>query len=77
VLQGRFFKHRAKAEGKKPTLRQVGELRAIVQSMGKTFVIAEPDSPAFDDLRMWLDELTWSIKHDPHISQDPVSRRPV
>lgn len=75
--RGRFFSVETKAEGKKPTLRQQGELERIAGAMGKTFVIAGVNSPVFDDLRCWLDELTLTVRHDPHIPPDQVARRAI
>ena len=75
--RGRFFMVEAKAEEKKPTLKQTIELNNAEAAMGKTFVMAGPQDPAFDDLVAWLDELTRTIPYDPHLTPDQVSRRPI
>jgi hypothetical protein len=75
--RGRFFEIETKAPGKKPTLRQQFELESIGRAMGKTFVITGTDSPVFDELRQWLDELTATVPHDPHIPRDQTNRRIV
>ena len=75
--RGRFFSIETKAAGKKPTLRQTGELAAIGAAMGKTFVIAGPEDPRIKELEAWLDELTESVPNDPHIPPDQVRRRPI
>lgn len=75
--RGRFFSVETKAPGKKPTLRQTVELEAIATAMGKTFVIAGTDSPVFEELRRWLDEITEAVPHAPHLPPDTVRRRPV
>jgi hypothetical protein len=75
--RGRFFSVETKAEGKKPTLRQQKELEAIAGAMGKTFVITGTDSPVFDDLRCWLDDLTLTVRHVADIPPDTVARRPI
>lgn len=73
--RGRFFIVETKAEGKKPTLRQTGELQNAERAMGKAFVMAGPQDPAFESLIRWLDELTMTVPYDPHISPDQVRRR--
>lgn len=75
--RGRFFSIETKAANKKPTLRQTEEIKNIELAMGKSFVISGEDSPVFAELREWLDILTQVITNDPHISPDPVSRRPL
>lgn len=75
--RGRFFGIEVKAEGKKPTLKQTGELQSMAAAMGKTFVIIGPDDPALGELTAWLDELTETIENDSHIPPDLVSRRPI
>ena len=75
--RGRFFSIETKAAGKKPTLRQTGELAAIGAAMGKTFVIAGPEDPRIEELEAWLDELKGTIADDPYISPDEVRRRPL
>jgi hypothetical protein len=75
--RGRFFSVETKAPGKKPTLRQQGELENIGLAMGQTFVIAGPESPVFDTLREWLDTLTIAVPDDPHLPPDQVNRRTV
>ena len=76
--RGRFFSIETKAAGKKPTLRQTGELTAIGRAMGKTFVIAGPDDPRMEELIAWLDEVTRDIPYDDtHIPPDEVHRRPI
>lgn len=75
--RGRFFAVETKAPGKKPTLRQTGELRDMERAMGRTFVIAGPNDIVLDELREWLDELTGTINDDPHLSPDQVRRRPI
>ena len=75
--RGRFFSIETKADGKKPTLRQVGELKSIAQAMGEVFVISGTDSPVFDDLRCWLDTTRQAVTDAPLVYTDPVNRRPV
>lgn len=75
--RGRFFAVETKAEGKKPTLRQTGDLQSIERAMGRTFVIIGTNSPVFDELTAWLDHLTETVPDDPHISPDTVARRPI
>ena len=75
--RGRFFEIETKAPGKKPTLRQQFEIESIAYAMGKTFVITGTDSPVFDELRQWLDELKTTVLHDPHIPPDATNRRSV
>ena len=73
--RGRFFEIETKAPGKKPTLRQQVELESIGRSMGKTFVITGTDSPVFEELRQWLDELEATVPYAPHIPPDATNRR--
>lgn len=75
--RGRFFAVEAKAEGKKPTLLQVGTINEIDYAMGMTFTIIGVASPVFGELRAWLDRTTKEIPHDPHLTPDPVQRRPI
>lgn len=75
--RGRFFAVETKAAGKKPTLRQTGELQKIERAMGKTFVIIGTDSPVFEELEVWLNFLTRTIRDDPHLTPDPVARRAI
>ena len=75
--RGKFFSVETKAEGKKPTLRQTEEIKHIEYAMGKAFVMSGEASPVFDELREWLDLLTTTVPHDPHISPDQVNRRPL
>lgn len=75
--RGSFFAVETKPEGKKPTLRQTGELQAMERSMGKTFVIIGMDSPVFEELEEWLDQLTADVPDDPHISPDQTARRAI
>lgn len=75
--RGQFFAIETKADGKKPTLRQTGELRSMEIAMARTFVIAGEQSPVFMELRLWLDMLRGTIAYDPHITPDQVNRRPV
>ena len=73
--RGRFFEVETKAPGKKPTLRQQVELESIGRAMGKTFVIIGTDSPVFEELRQWLDDLKATVDYDPHIPRDQTNRR--
>jgi hypothetical protein len=73
--RGRFFSVETKAEGKKPTLRQTGELNNIGRAMGKTFVLAGVDDPGFEALTDWLDYLTETIDDRPYLTSDSVRRR--
>ena len=75
--RGRFFSVETKADGKKPTLRQVGELQNIERAMGRSFVIIGTESLVFDELRQWLNALTEAIPDDPHLTPDPVRRTPI
>ena len=75
--RGRFFCIETKAEGKKPTLRQVTMLRDIGRAMGQTFVIAGVDSPVIEELREWLDQLTETIDDHTYLTPDPVRRRTI
>ena len=45
--------------------------------MGKTFVIIGMDSPVFEELEEWLDQLTADVPDDPHISPDQTARRAI
>jgi hypothetical protein len=73
--RGRFFEVETKAPGKKPTLRQQVELETIARAMGKTFVITGTDSPVFEELRQWMDDLKHTVPYDPHIPPDETNRR--
>lgn len=76
--RGRFFAVETKAAGKKPTLRQTGELQKIGRAMGRTFVlIGEDYSEEFMNLEIWLDSLTRTVRDDPCIPPDTVARRPI
>lgn len=75
--RGRFFEVETKAPDKKPTLRQQVELESIGRAMGKTFVIMGEDSPVFDELRQWLDEIKASVPYAPHIPSDQTNRRTI
>ena len=75
--RGSFFAIETKAKGKKPTLRQVGELHKIERAMGKTFVLVGDDPIGFEALQIWLSFLTRTVPDDPHITPDPVNRRPI
>lgn len=75
--RGQFFAIETKAPGKKPTLRQTGELQGMERAMGKTFVVVGPNDIVLDELREWLDDLTETIHDNPHISPDTVRRRPI
>ena len=75
--RGRFFAVETKADGKKPTLNQSQEMQRVERAMGKCFVIIGEQSPVFEELRQWLDHLTETVRDDPHISPDPVDRRPI
>jgi hypothetical protein len=75
--RGFFFAIETKAPGKKPTVRQVGVLNSMERAMGRTFVIDSIDSPVLEELRAWLDQLTTMVPDDPHLTSDPVRRRPV
>jgi hypothetical protein len=75
--RGRFFAVETKALGKKPTLRQMGELHRIERAMGQTFVIVGEDSPVFEALEIWLDFLTRTVRDDPHLTPDPIARRAI
>ena len=75
--RGQFFSIETKAHGRKPTLRQTGLLNDIERAMGKTFVIAGVQSPVFDELRAWLNNITETIDDHPHISPDQVNRHPI
>jgi len=75
--RGRFFAVETKAAGKKPTLRQTGDLQKIGAAMGRTFVIIGEDSIELMNLKMWLDFLTRTVRDDPHITPDTVARRPI
>lgn len=73
--RGRFFGVEAKAAGKKPTLRQEKMLEDMQLAMGRTFVIAGVDSPAFGELRAWLDKLTETIDDHSYLTPTQVRRR--
>jgi hypothetical protein len=75
--RGLFFAIETKAEGKKPTLRQTHELQAMGRAMAMTFVIAGPDDPAIEQLRMWLDALKETVDDHPYLPSDPVARRTI
>jgi hypothetical protein len=75
--RGRFFSVETKAPGKKPTLRQTGELQEIEEAMGRTFVIAGANSPVFGELRAWLDQITDTVPHAAHKPPDQVNRRAI
>lgn len=75
--RGRFFTVETKAHGKKPTLLQTNEIRNIETAMGKAFVIIGEESPVFDELRAWLDELTKAVAYAPHLSPDTVRRTAI
>lgn len=75
--RGRFFSVETKAEGKKPTLRQTGEMQAIGKAMGKTFVLAGVNDPGFFALVEWLDEITGTVEYAPESIPDQVQRRPI
>lgn len=75
--RGRFFCVEAKAEGRKPTLRQEKMLEDMQLAMGRTFVVAGVDSSAFGELRAWLDKLTETIDDDPHIAPAQIRRRAI
>jgi len=75
--RGRFFAVETKAEGKKPTLRQTGELQAMDRAMARTFVIIGEDSPVFEELATWLDQLTIAVPYDPNITRDATARHPI
>jgi len=74
--RGQFFTIETKAEGKKPTQRQMEEINNIEFAMGKSFVIAGEDSPVLENLRTWLNLLSL-VPHDPHITPDQVRRRTI
>lgn len=76
-FRAHFFSIETKAAGKKPTLRQMDELNKIELAMGRTFVIAGESDPAFDELCRWLNHLRDVLPNDPHLTQDPVSRRAI
>ena len=73
--RGKFFSVETKADGKKPTLRQTEELKAIGRAMGKTFVLAGVNDPGFDRLIQWLDHVTTVVIYDPDIPSDQTNRR--
>lgn len=75
--RGRFFIVETKAPGKKPTLRQTTEMQNAERAMGKCFAIAGVDSPVFDELKAWLDDLTRTVPNDPHLTPDTVNRSPI
>lgn len=76
--RGRFFSVETKAAGKKPTLRQAGELQAIGRAMGRTFVLIGENDPEFHELWRWLNQLTTEIPYDDtDIPSDEVRRRQI
>lgn len=75
--RGRFFAVELKAEGKKPTLKQHLELVSVEQAMGKSFVIAGVESPVFDSLKDWLDNIESTIPNAAHLLPDPVQRQTI
>ena len=75
--RGRFFLVETKAPEKKPTLRQTGAISDVERAMGRAFVIIGEDSPEFLALEIWLDHLSRTVEDDPHITPDPVNRRPI
>jgi hypothetical protein len=75
--RGQFFAVETKAEKKKPTLRQVGELHRMECAMARTFVIAGETSPVLQELRHWLDYLKATVPHDPSLTPDQTNRRPI
>lgn len=75
--RGHFFAIETKAEKKKPTLRQIGELNRIDHAMGRTYVITGIASPELQELRHWLDYLKATVAHDPFVTPDPVNRRTI
>jgi hypothetical protein len=75
--RGRFFAVETKKEGGKPTLRQQTVIENIASAMGKTWVIAGLEDPAFDDLRAWLNMLKASVHHAPDLTPDQVRRRTI
>lgn len=75
--RGRFFIVETKAEKKKPTLKQTIELQDAEAAMGKSFWMAGPKDPAFDDLIAWLNDLRKNVPNDPRVTPDAVNRRPI
>jgi hypothetical protein len=75
--RGKFFAIETKADHKKPTLRQTGELNRMERAMGRTFVIIGTTSPVLLELRFWLDLLKETVPYDPHLSPDQVNRRTI
>jgi hypothetical protein len=75
--RGRFFGIEVKADGKKPTLKQTGELQSMAKAMGKTFVVIGENSPVLGEIESWLNQLTETIHDDHHLPQDTVRRRPI
>lgn len=75
--RGRFFAVETKAEGKKPTLRQTGELQKIGRAMGRTFVVIGENSEELTHLEIWLDHLTRTVPDDPCVPSDKVARRVI
>lgn len=73
--RGQFFAIEVKAEGKKPTLRQTGELQSIGRAMGKTFVIA--GESGLEELKEWLDIVTGVMRDDPYLPPDQTRRRAI
>jgi hypothetical protein len=72
--RGRFFAVETKAPGKKPTLRQTTQIENIELAMGKTFVVIGVDSPVFDEITRWLDEITEAVAYAPYFTPDQVRR---
>ena len=54
--QGRFFAIEAKEKGKKPTIRQEHQLRALSLTGAKTFVVDSEES--LEKVREWVGETT-------------------
>lgn len=75
--RGHFFSIETKAPGKKPTLRQQGELEMIARAMGKTFVIIGVDSPVLGELRDWLNHIQGTVPDAYDLPQDQVRRRVI
>src|SRR5262245_14079351 len=75
--RGRFFNVETKAAKKQPTLKQAEAIRNIELAMGRSFTISGEDSPVFDDLRRWLDEITETVSYAVHLTPDPVRRHPI
>jgi hypothetical protein len=75
--RGRFFSVETKAQGRKPTLRQTKTINSMEQAMGRVFVVTGMNSPVFDELKAWLDDLTEKVPHAPHLTSDTVNRHPI